>query len=82
MLLRMKKFDVYVSMRARIALRKVGVLPVADAHEAEILVKAEMDKIRASKGTEVTEDEIMGALNRGDEVSFFFLGVTLSSNVG
>lgn len=52
MLLRMKQFDVYVSMRARIALRKVGVLPVADANEAERLVKAEMDKIKTSKGTD------------------------------
>jgi len=66
-LLRMKQFDVYLSMRARIALRKVGVLPVDDAREEEMLVKAEMDKVRGNKGTEVTEDDIVEALNRGDE---------------
>ena len=68
-LLRMKQYDVYVSMRARIALRKAGLLPVDDANEAEKLVKAEMDKVKANKGTVVTEKDIITALNRGDEVS-------------
>jgi hypothetical protein len=43
------QLEVYVSMDARIALRKVGVLPVDDAKEEQILVKAEMDKVRVNK---------------------------------
>jgi hypothetical protein len=68
---------VYVSMRARIALRKAGVLPVDDAKEEDMLVKAEMDKVKGNKGTQVTEDDIIQALDRGDEVSFFLCAGTL-----
>ena len=54
-------------MRARIALRKAGVLPVNVAEEWDTLVKNEIVRGR----TQVTEDDIIEALNRGDEVSFF-----------
>ena len=59
-------------MRCRIALRKAGVLPVDNKIEEEQLVNAEEVKVKANRGTYVTEDDILQALYRGDEVSLFY----------
>ena len=70
--MRKKQSNVYIAMRCRIALRKAGVLPVDNEIEEQRLVEAEKIKVKANRGTEVTEDDILQALERGEEVSFFF----------
>ncbi|KAJ7472917.1 hypothetical protein B0H11DRAFT_2282735 [Mycena galericulata] len=58
-----KKWEVYVRMRARIALRKTGRL-VADDDEA---VAREMQRIKAKRGIPLTVDDVIEALSRGEE---------------
>ncbi|KAJ3533682.1 hypothetical protein NMY22_g7235 [Coprinellus aureogranulatus] len=59
--------DYYASMRARIALRKAGLLPVQDNSEF-ILVKQELSRIRAQVGHPIDRDDIIAAFERGDEM--------------
>lgn len=62
--------DVYIEMRARIALRKYGLIPLENKDaEGEVIV-AEVLAIKADKGRELTPDEVISAICRGDEVSF------------
>ena len=56
-------------MRARIALRKAGVLPAQDLESEEGLVNEEVVKMRKKQGKPVDQDDVLGALRRGDEVS-------------
>ena len=71
-LLVVKQFDVYVSMRARIALRKHGCIPLEDNKKEGALINKEMDAIKANKGRPVDAADIISALERGDEVRLFF----------
>ncbi|KAF9525904.1 hypothetical protein CPB83DRAFT_908867 [Crepidotus variabilis] len=67
-LLKMKLFEVYVSMRARIALRKAGILPIDDKEAEEILVAAEVVAVKNKKPLyEVNAKDIVKAFRRGDE---------------
>jgi hypothetical protein len=73
-LLTCKKFDVYVAMRARIALRKAGILPVVGMtdeekdEEEKSLIETEMLRIRRREGTPVDRDDIIMAFCKGEEV--------------
>lgn len=64
-------------MRARIALRLAGLIPVKDAtgdekaNEEEV-VKDEIKAIQRGNGRYVREEDIIAALSRGDEVSLYF----------
>lgn len=55
-------------MRARIALRKAGVLPVDDKKKESTLVLEEQEKTKCGKGHPVSEKDILDAFRRGDEV--------------
>jgi len=70
-LLGVKKFDVYVSMRARIALRKHGCIPLEDKNKEEALIDEEIDSVKSNKGRLVDTSDIICALDRGDEVCLF-----------
>ena len=72
----MKKFDVYVSMRARIALRKAGLIPIYDKKDGEALeaslIDSEINAVKSgSPGYPVTVNDIINAFIRGDEVELF-----------
>ena len=69
----MKKFDVYVSMRARIALRKDLSIPLEDKNEEKALIDEEIRAIRMNKGRPVGVNDLVGALERGDEVCLFVI---------
>lgn len=70
-----KKHDVYVSMRARIALRKAGKLPVKDKAGAEReteetqLVDSEILAVKGARGHPVSKEDIVEAFCKGEEVS-------------
>ena len=70
-LLGVKQFEVYVSMRARIALRKHGCIPLEDKKKEETLIEKEIDSVKANNGRPVDAGDIIGALERGDEVCLF-----------
>lgn len=55
-------------MRARIALRKLGVLPAQDPELEETLVNEEVVKMRKKIGQEPDQRDVLQALRRGDEV--------------
>ncbi|KAF8957574.1 hypothetical protein BDZ97DRAFT_1762834 [Flammula alnicola] len=67
LLLTRKKYDVYVSMRARIALRIASIIPIADKEEEEKLIQAEVQAVKDGKGRPVTEGDIISAFSKGDE---------------
>ncbi|KAF9472881.1 hypothetical protein BDN70DRAFT_886459 [Pholiota conissans] len=69
-----KKHDVYVAMRARIALRKAGRIPVTclstaeeNAEEGKELVKTEMARYRSGRGLPLVREEVVEAFRKGDE---------------
>ena len=68
LILKSVRYDVYVSMLARIALRKYGLLPLADEANENALEVAEMAAIRSKTGRHVTVQDITDAFSRGDEV--------------
>jgi hypothetical protein len=70
-LLAVKQFTVYVSMRARIALRKAGCIPLEDKSKEDALIDEEIDAVRVNKGIPVSVDDVVNALGRGDEVRRF-----------
>ena len=55
-------------MRARIELRKSGLLPTQDIESEENLVNEQVAKIRKKTGLELAMDDVVQALRRGDEV--------------
>lgn len=56
-------------MRARIALRRHRILlPATKANDEEKLVRAEVSAIKINKGKPLTEDDIIAAFSKGDEV--------------
>ena len=57
-------------MTARIALRKAGLLPALDEGVEAKLVKAELENIKIRKGSPVTQEDVIAAFDRGDEVSY------------
>ncbi|KAF5311336.1 hypothetical protein D9611_012629 [Ephemerocybe angulata] len=67
LVLKKKKSDVYAAMRARIALRKAGVLPVDDKEGEEALLLKEMGDVKKGKGRPVTEGDVLEAFKNGDE---------------
>ncbi|KAF8951644.1 hypothetical protein BDZ97DRAFT_1884936 [Flammula alnicola] len=67
LLLTRKKYDVYVSMRARIALRIASIIPIANKEEEEKLIQAEVRAVKDGKGRPVTEGDIISAFSKGDE---------------
>ncbi|KAF9562269.1 hypothetical protein CPC08DRAFT_761565 [Agrocybe pediades] len=54
-------------MRARIALRKRGLLPVDDKKAEEDLVDTEVQNVRENRGIALSEEEVISAICRGDE---------------
>lgn len=60
-----KQWDAYVSIRARIGLRKKQVKLQDDA------VLVEMGNIKANKGIPVTVDDVVNSFTCGDEVCVF-----------
>jgi hypothetical protein len=58
-------------VRARIALRKEGIIPLSstDPNAEDTLIQAEVKAIRKKGGKNVTEDDVIAAFSRGDEVS-------------
>ncbi|KAF8957580.1 hypothetical protein BDZ97DRAFT_1924462 [Flammula alnicola] len=66
-LLKQKKFDVYVSMRARIALRLASIIPIDDKAEEKNLILEEVLAVKNGKGRPVTEDDIICAFSKGNE---------------
>ncbi|KAF6746320.1 hypothetical protein DFP72DRAFT_923167 [Ephemerocybe angulata] len=67
LVLKKKKSDVYAAMRARIALRKAGVLPVDDKEGEEALLLKGMGDVKRGKGRPVTEGDVLEAFKNGDE---------------
>lgn len=69
-----KLHDCYVSMRARIALRKAGKLPVTDGMgeaktaEEDRRVKDEIIAVKNNRGLPVGKDDIIEAFCKGEEV--------------
>lgn len=55
-------------MRARIALRKFGLLSVDNKDTHDLLISQEMEKIKQGKGRDLSEEDIIDAFSRGDEV--------------
>ena len=84
LLIKGKAFDVYVAMRARIALRKHNILPLERqvledgkpqtdeqvAVRSKLLEDEEMKAIKHNKGLKVEPEDIIRAFSRGDEVRF------------
>lgn len=83
LLIKGKAFDVYVAMRARIALRKHNIIPLErqvleDGKPAETdeqvavrsqsILDDEIKAIKQNKGLEVESEDIIRAFSRGDEV--------------
>ncbi|PPQ75509.1 hypothetical protein CVT26_015841, partial [Gymnopilus dilepis] len=69
-LLDTKRFEVYVAMRARIALRLAGKIPPKGVHDEDLdhdIVRDEIKAIQRGNGRSVREDEIIAAFSRGDE---------------
>ncbi len=81
-----KLHDCYVSMRARIALRIAGKLPVTDkigeakATEEERRVNDEITAVKNHRGLPVSKDDIIEAFCRGEEVFYFICHITLLAN--
>ena len=71
-LLGVKQFEVYVSMRARIALRKHGCIPLEDKKKEKTVIEKEIESVKANNGRPVDAGDIIRALERGDEVRLFF----------
>ncbi|PPQ75507.1 hypothetical protein CVT26_015839 [Gymnopilus dilepis] len=67
LIMKMKAFDVYVGMRARIALRKFKLLPAKNDQDEQKMVNAEIEAIKKGKGRNVTESEIITAFSKGEE---------------
>jgi hypothetical protein len=62
LIMKTKQWDIYVAMRARIALRKAGMpLPVKKVEE-------EMKNVRGNNGLPVTVEDIISAFECGEEV--------------
>ena len=78
-----KLHDCYVSMRARIALRIAGKLPVtneigeAKATEEERRVNDEITAVKNHRGLPVSKDDIIEAFCRGEEVWDYICRVTV-----
>uniref|UniRef100_A0A8H7Y9A5 DUF6697 domain-containing protein n=1 Tax=Psilocybe cubensis TaxID=181762 RepID=A0A8H7Y9A5_PSICU len=67
-LLKAKAHDVYISMRARIALRKYGqLLPSTSKADEETLIRSEIKSIKINKGMHLTENDIIDAFSKGEE---------------
>lgn len=75
-----KTYDVYVIMRARIALRKKGLIPVEDKAIENDIIRNEMTAIKACRGKPVSTEEIIAAFHKGDEVSAVFLFLSCAQN--
>ncbi|KAJ3510253.1 hypothetical protein NLJ89_g4787 [Agrocybe chaxingu] len=58
----------YLSMRSRIALRKAGLIPLEDKMAEKVLIDKEMLAVKSKGGHPVDADDIIAALERGDEV--------------
>lgn len=61
------KWDCYTSMRARIYLRKKGLL-ASNGKSQTVAVEQEMNKIRKRQGGKLSAEDVIAALARGDEV--------------
>ncbi|KDR75435.1 hypothetical protein GALMADRAFT_249491 [Galerina marginata CBS 339.88] len=66
-LLTTKAFNVYVAMRARIALRKGGAIPLEDKEDEKRRVEVEIEAIKRDKGQPVSVADIIAALSNNDE---------------
>lgn len=68
-------------MRARIALRKEGIIPPSstDPDAEDTLIQAELKDIQKGGGKIVTENDIIAAFSRGDEVSSSIFFIFLNS---
>ncbi|KIM36928.1 hypothetical protein M413DRAFT_448847 [Hebeloma cylindrosporum] len=68
-LVRRNAADLCSAMRARIALRKEGSIPLtpSDSDAEDDLVYEELEAFRKGRGNIVTEDDIISAFSRGDE---------------
>jgi hypothetical protein len=63
-----RKREIYTSMRARIWLRKTNPSLVTNGSIQE---RAEAERVKKGNGGELTVEEIVEALERGDEVCYF-----------
>lgn len=73
-ILKTKQWDIYVAMRARIALRKVDMPLQVEQVEEEI------KNIRSNNGRPITVEDIMAALECGEEVfNHFEISLSLPS---
>jgi hypothetical protein len=63
-----RKREVYASMRARIWLRKTNPSLVT---EGSIQEREEAERVKKGNGGELTVEEMVQALERGDEVCYF-----------
>ncbi len=69
-----QKLDVYLSMRVRIALRRAGAIPLEDENKEKELIEQEKLAVKAGRPCyAVTEDDIMKAFLKGDEVDNFLI---------
>jgi len=65
-----KKHKLFNVVRARIALRKEGIIPPSstDPDAEDTLIQTEVKAIRKKVGKNITEDDVIAAFSRGDEV--------------
>ena len=79
LILRKKKFKLCCVVRVRIALRKEGTIPLspADPDAEDALVQAE---VKAMRFKNITEDDVIAAFSRGDEVLLLFTLLVFARN--
>ncbi|KAF5322648.1 hypothetical protein D9619_002216 [Psilocybe cf. subviscida] len=64
-----RRQECYASMRARITLRAVGLIPLDNKEQEEQLIRDEVNNIQSKKrkGKNITIDQVLKAFARGDE---------------
>jgi hypothetical protein len=71
--------DYYPAIRARVALRKAGLLPAPNISDHERLVEEGLEHVRSEQGHPVDRDDIIAAFECGDEVSLLEISSQLRS---
>ncbi|KAF5311337.1 hypothetical protein D9611_012628 [Ephemerocybe angulata] len=66
LIIEQKAFECYTCMRARIALRKHGLL-VGNEEEVQALIANEIDQIENGEGLELGEEDVIRAFDMGEE---------------
>ena len=71
--------EYYLSMRARIALRKGGFLPTDNKDFEKELVRQEMLRFNTGRPSQLTHEDVISSLSRGEEVRYYPISWIYSS---